>query len=200
MFEYETEAKDKGYQRVAGVDEVGRGPLAGPVVAAAVILPPLTRIPGLDDSKKLSPATRERLFPQIQQAACDFGLGIVPEDVIDRINILQASRLAMKKAVEQLQDPPDLILVDGNHAIETGIDQRTIVGGDRLSHSIAAASVLAKVTRDRLMEDYNREYPQYGFDRHKGYGTELHRERIERFGPCAIHRRTFKGVKEHCRE
>jgi ribonuclease HII len=196
LLEYETKAVAGGYKNIAGVDEAGRGPLAGPVVAAAVIFPAKIDIAGLDDSKKLSPKKREELFPQIQAEAVAYGVAIVDREVIDEINILQASRLAMKQAVEQLQPIPDLLLIDGNQKIDSSLDQWAIVKGDSKSMSIAAASVLAKVTRDRLMEDYHKLYPQYEFHRHKGYGTKLHRALIEEHGPCPIHRSTFKGVSE----
>ena len=196
MFKYEIEAKHIGFRCVAGVDEAGRGPLAGPVVASAVALSSADRLKGLTDSKKLSRRERENFFPRIQNLARGFGIGVVAEDVIDKINILQASLLAMKIAVEKMGLPVDFLLIDGVHPIESEIEQKTIVGGDGLSLSIAAASVLAKVTRDRLMENYHRQFPQYQFDRHKGYGTRLHRERIKQFGPCPIHRKTFKGVRE----
>ena len=196
QLEYEIKAVAKGYVNTAGVDEAGRGPLAGPVVAAAVIFPAKINIVGLDDSKKLSPKKREELYPQIQAEAIAYGVAIVSREVIDEINILQASRLAMKKAVEQLQPVPDLLLIDGNQKIDSTLDQWAIVKGDSKSLSIAAASVLAKVTRDRIMEDYHKLYPQYEFHRHKGYGTKLHRALIEEHGPCPIHRNTFKGVSE----
>ena len=196
QLEYEIKAVAKGYVNTAGVDEAGRGPLAGPVVAAAVIFPAKINIVGLDDSKKLSPKKREELYPQIQAEAIAYGVAIVSWEVIDEINILQASRLAMKKAVEQLQPVPDLLLIDGNQKIDSTLDQWAIVKGDSKSLSIAAASVLAKVTRDRIMEDYHKLYPQYEFHRHKGYGTKLHRALIEEHGPCPIHRNTFKGVSE----
>ncbi len=196
MFKYEIAAERNGYRYVAGVDEAGRGPLAGPVVASAVALSSADGLEGLTDSKKLSQREREKYFPMIQNSARGFGIGIVAENVIDEINILQASLLAMKIAVENMNLLVDFLLIDGIHGIESEIKQKTIVGGDRLSLSIAAASVLAKVTRDRLMESYHREFPQYKFDRHKGYGTRLHREKIEQFGPCPIHRKTFKGVRE----
>jgi len=199
MFSYETKAKRQGCRRIAGIDEAGRGPLAGPVVAAAVILPGDCRLEGVRDSKKLSPAMREKLFPLIRQTAVAFGIAVVEVEIIDAINILQATRLAMQRAVEQLSGPPDFLLIDGNRRIDSPIGQRTIVGGDNRSRSIAAASVLAKVTRDRLMMQYHGQYPQYTFDRHKGYGTRLHRDRIKTFGPCPIHRRTFKGVREFLR-
>ena len=196
QLEYEIKAVAKGYVNTAGVDEAGRGPLAGPVVAAAVIFPAKINIVGLDDSKKLSPKKREELYPQIQAEAIAYGVAIVSREVIDEINIMQASRLAMKKAVELLQPVPDLLLIDGNQKIDSTLDQWAIVKGDSKSLSIAAASVLAKVTRDRIMEDYHKLYPQYEFYRHKGYGTKLHRALIEEHGPCPIHRNTFKGVSE----
>ena len=196
LLEYETKGIAKGYENIAGIDEAGRGPLAGPVVAAAVIFATKVDIAGLDDSKKLSPKKREELFPQIQAKASAYGIAIVNREMIDEINILQASRLAMKQAVEQLQPIPDLLLIDGSQKIDSALDQWAIVRGDSKSLSIAAASVLAKVTRDRIMEDYHKLYPQYEFYRHKGYGTKLHRELIEEHGPCPIHRSTFKGVSE----
>jgi len=196
MFAYETAAKVKEYQAVAGVDEAGRGPLAGPVVAAAVLLAPDSKFNGLDDSKKLSPKIREKFFMIIKEQALSYGIGIVDVEKIEKINILQASLLAMKHAVENLSLKPDLLLIDGNQAIDTDIKQWTIVKGDSLSQSIAAASVLAKVTRDKLMEQYHEKFPQYAFNKHKGYGTSLHRDLIKKYGPCPIHRRTFKGVCE----
>jgi len=195
LWDYEIKARDKGYGFVAGVDEAGRGPLAGPVVAAAVVLTPSAVLEGLDDSKKLSPAKREELFPKIQAMA--HGVAVVNPEVIDEINILQAARLAMKQAVEKILSTPDLLLIDGNQKIDSPIKQWVIVKGDAKSFSIAAASILAKVTRDRIMEDYHHLYPQYEFARHKGYGTQLHRELIAEHGPCPIHRRTFRGVTEY---
>ncbi len=197
LLEFEVKAGQQGFKSIAGVDEAGRGPLAGPVVAAAVIFPVQIEIADLDDSKKLSPKKREELFPLIQESALSYGVGIVDEKVIDEINILQAARLAMKQAVEKLQISPDLLLIDGNQKIESTLNQWAIVKGDSKSLSIAAASVLAKVTRDRIMEDYHRIYPQYEFNRHKGYGTKLHRSLIQEHGPCPIHRSTFKGVSEY---
>ena len=196
MLEYENTARTKGYNIIVGVDEAGRGPLAGPVVAAAVAYAPEGQLVGLDDSKKISPQARERLFPIIKDQALGHGIGIVDVATIDEINILQAALLAMKYAVSALPEKPDILLIDGNKRIVTEVEQWTIVKGDSLSQSIAAASVLAKVTRDRLMEKYHEEFPQYEFDRHKGYGTRLHRDLIREHGPCSIHRRTFKGVKE----
>ena len=195
LWDYEIKAREQSYQFVAGVDEAGRGPLAGPVVAAAMVLPMDVILEGLDDSKKLSPAKRDELFPKIQKMI--HGIAVVSPEVIDEINILQAARLAMKQAVEKLSSVPDLLLIDGNQKIDSSIEQWAIVKGDAKSISIAAASVLAKVTRDRIMEDYHRLYPQYEFARHKGYGTKLHRDLIAEHGPCPIHRRTFRGVTEY---
>jgi ribonuclease HII len=195
MRRYETKAEQMGYRQVAGVDEAGRGPLAGPVVAAAVVLPSSARLDGLTDSKKLSAAMRDAFFARIQKEALGIGIGIVEHDVIDEINILQASRLVMKHAVEKLPQPPDLLLIDGIHTIDRAEEQWTLVEGDQKSQSIAAASVLAKVTRDRLMQAYHKRYPEYGFDRHKGYPTASHKEQIRRHGACPIHRKTFRGVK-----
>lgn len=197
MQDHEREAEHSGYRSVAGVDEAGRGPLAGPVVAAAVVLPRDISLPGLRDSKKMSATLRARLFGQIIKKCTGFGIARVDETTIDEINILQAALLAMKRAVEQLPLEPDLLLIDGNHGIECKTHQKTIIGGDDVSLSIAAASVLAKVTRDRLMEEYHKQYPRYEFSRHKGYGTRLHKERIREYGPCPIHRKTFKGVAEY---
>ncbi len=197
LWDYEMDAREKGYQSVAGVDEAGRGPLAGPVVAAAVILTLDADLQGLDDSKKLSLKKREELFPKIQMQSIAYGVAVVSPAVIDEINILQATRLAMKQAVEKLMSVPDLLLIDGNQKIDFALEQWAIVKGDSKSFSIAAASVLAKVTRDRIMDDYHHLYPQYEFSQHKGYGTKLHRELIVKYGPCPIHRRTFKRVKEY---
>ncbi len=196
MLKYETQAANKGYRFVIGVDEAGRGPLAGPVVAGAVLLPPEVSLDGLDDSKKLSQKSREKFFSQITRTALAYGVGIVSVETIERINILQAALLAMKQAVENCNLPADLLLIDGNQRVDHPAAQWTIVGGDRKSLSIAAASVLAKVTRDRIMQEYHKNYPEYEFDRHKGYPTKRHREKIRQFGPCPIHRKTFKGVKE----
>ena len=197
LWGYEIKAREKGYRLIAGADEAGRGPLAGPVVAAAVVLPPDAILQGLDDSKKLSPAKREELFPKIQTQAIAYGVAVVNPEVIDEINILQAALLAMKQAVEMFPSDPDLLLIDGNQKIDSSIEQWTIVKGDAKSFSISAASVLAKVTRDHIMEDYHHLYPKYEFARHKGYGTRLHRDLIAEHGPCPIHRSTFKGVAEY---
>jgi ribonuclease HII len=197
LWDYEIKAGKKGYRLIAGVDEAGRGPLAGPVVAAAVVLPADAILQGLDDSKKLSPTRREELFPKIQTQAVVYGVAVVNPEVIDKINILQAALLAMQQAVEQLEPVPDLLLIDGNQKTASSIEQWAIVKGDSKSLSIAAASVLAKVTRDHIMQDYHQLYPQYEFARHKGYGTKLHRDLIAEHGPCPIHRSTFKGVTEY---
>ena len=197
LWDYEIKAGKKGYRLIAGVDEAGRGPLAGPVVAAAVVLPADAILQGLDDSKKLSPTRCEELFPKIQTQAVVYGVAVVNPEVIDKINILQAALLAMQQAVEQLQPVPDLLLIDGNQKTASSIEQWAIVKGDSKSLSIAAASVLAKVTRDHIMQDYHQLYPQYEFARHKGYGTKLHRDLIAEHGPCPIHRSTFKGVTEY---
>jgi ribonuclease HII len=197
LFEFETKASHQGFKNIAGIDEAGRGPLAGPVVAAAVIFPSQVNIQGLNDSKKLSTKKREELFPKIQEISVSYGVAVVGQKVIDKINILQAARLAMKQAVETLKITPGLLLIDGNQKIDSTLNQWPIVKGDSRSLSIAAASVLAKVTRDRIMDDYHKLYPQYEFNRHKGYGTKLHRNLIQECGPCPIHRNTFKGVAEY---
>lgn len=191
MWEIEDENYAVGFQTICGVDEAGRGPLAGPVCAAAVILPPHARIPGLNDSKKLSDKRRRELFPVIQEQALAFGIAFASEQEIDEINILQATFLAMKRAMEQLSLRPDLALVDGNRETDFGIPAKTVVKGDSLSANIAAASILAKVTRDDLMIRMADRYPEYGFEIHKGYGTRAHYAALERFGPCPIHRMTF---------
>ena len=190
-FEFEINAKRKGYTAVCGVDEAGRGPLAGPVVAAAVILPPHAEIPGLNDSKKLSDKRRRELFPVIKEQAIAFGIGIATEKEIDDINILQATYLAMERALAQLQVKPDLALIDGNRAKDFGLPVRTVIKGDSLSASIAAASVLAKVTRDDMMLEMAESCPGYGFEIHKGYGTKAHYAALTELGPSPIHRMTF---------
>ena len=197
MEDWEHQLRQQGYRTVAGVDEAGRGPLAGPVVAGAIVLPENGDFEGLNDSKKLSEAQRDYFYEKLTESTPNWSVAVVEVGVIDEINILQAARLAMKQAVENLSVCPDMVLVDGNREIAVGMEQKTLVGGDRRCLSIAAASVLAKVTRDRLMQDLHRRFPGYGFDRHKGYGTELHRARIAELGPCLEHRKTFKGVKEY---
>ena len=191
LWVYEREAFAGGVKLVCGVDEAGRGPLAGPVCAAAVILPPGIGIPGLNDSKKLTDKKRRELYDIITEQAVSFGVAFAGEQEIDEINILQATFLAMQRAMEKLDPAPELALIDGNRAKDFGLPVRTIVGGDGLSASIAAASILAKVTRDRLMEEYDAQYPQYGFAVHKGYGTKRHYEALRAFGPCPIHRQSF---------
>ncbi len=189
--QYEHALHMRGIRFIAGVDEAGRGPLAGPVVAAAVILPEGVCIPGVDDSKKLTAAKRDALYEVILACALATGTGIVGHEEIDRINILQATYRAMHLALAALSITPEHVLVDGNRFAGTGIPFTTIVDGDALSHSIAAASIIAKVTRDRILCDYDRAYPGYGFARHKGYGTAQHRAAIIALGPCPIHRITF---------
>ena len=198
MWHYENETRKQGHEIIAGIDEAGRGPLAGPVVAASVILPENCRVEGLNDSKKLSEKKRNLIFQIIRQKAVAIGIGITYENIIDQINILQAARAAMADSVSRLSCKPDFLLIDGNQKIPSIIPQLTIKKGDALSASIAAASVIAKVTRDRMMLHYDGIYPQYGFSRHKGYGTQDHLKNISKFGPCKIHRKTFKGVKEYC--
>ena len=187
----------RDYHRIAGVDEVGRGPLAGPVVAAAVVLPRDGIQEKLFDSKQISSKKREHLYETILSEAQGVGIGIIGHEEIDRINILQATLKAMALAIGNLSPPPDFILIDGPHGITLPIPQKPIRKGDQLSNSIAAASIVAKVTRDRLMMEYHQRYPLYNFARHKGYPTRIHREAIRQYGCCEIHRRTFKGVKEH---
>jgi ribonuclease HII len=194
---YEHRAARTGVRHIAGVDEAGRGPLAGPVVAAAVVLPPDFREPGVTDSKKLTPGRRERLYEVIYRYALTVGIGIVDAAEIDRINILQASLQAMTVAVANLAPRPDHLLIDGTFPIFLDLPQEPIPKGDALSISIAAASIVAKVTRDRLMDIYHIHYPCFGFSRHKGYPTADHRRAIADFGCSPIHRRTFRGVREH---
>jgi len=184
---------DRG--RVAGVDEAGRGPLAGPVCVAAVILPQDYDLPGLDDSKRLGAAKRERLAPKIEEQAIAFAVEFVGVAEIDRFNILQATLLGMQRAVGRLHPYPDRALIDGNRAPRLACEAMTIIGGDGLVASISAASVLAKVHRDRLMCQLHLEYPQYGFDRHKGYPSAYHLERLNALGPCPIHRKSFAPVR-----
>lgn len=198
MWEIEDENYAEGFRVICGVDEAGRGPLAGPVCAAAVILPPHTRIPGLNDSKKLSDKKRRELFPVICEQALAYGIGMATEQEIDEINILQATFLAMQRAMDGLQVRPDLALIDGNRQKDFGLPVKTVVKGDSLSANIAAASVLAKVTRDDLMIRQATEFPEYGFEIHKGYGTKAHYAALEQYGPSPIHRMTFlKKFYEH---
>ena len=191
LWAYEHAAFSDGYKLVCGIDVAGRGPLAGPVYAAAVILPPDCRIEGLNDSKKLTDKRRCELYDVIVENAVAYGIAFASHQEIDEINILQATFLAMERAMQQLSPQPELALIDGNRTKDFGLPVRTIVKGDSLSASIAAASILAKVTRDRLMEEYDAQYPQYGFAVHKGYGTKRHYEALREFGPSPIHRKTF---------
>ena len=189
--EYEQKAVEAGFVRVCGCDEAGAGPLAGPVYAAAVILPDGAVVDGLNDSKKLSDKRRRVLFDEITAQAVTYGIAFATEQEIDEINILQATFLAMRRALAQLSIQPSIALIDGNRETDFGLPVRTIVKGDSLSANIAAASILAKVTRDDFMLEQAKLYPEYGFDIHKGYGTKVHYEALRKYGPCPIHRRTF---------
>lgn len=191
MWEIENACFEEGYKIICGVDEAGRGPLAGPVCAAAVILPPNVQIPGLNDSKKLTDKKRRELMPIIKETAIAYGIAFASEQEIDEINILQATYLAMHRAIDQLAVKADLALVDGNRAGDFGLPVKTVVKGDSLSASIAAASVLAKVTRDDVMLELAEKYPEYAFDVHKGYGTKAHYAALTQHGPSPIHRMTF---------
>lgn len=191
MWQIEQSFFEKGYDVICGVDEAGRGPLAGPVCAAAVILPANIEIPGLDDSKKLSDKRRRELFPLIKEKAIAYGIAFVDHSKIDEINILQATYLAMEQAIAQLAVKPQLALVDGNRAKDFGVPVETVVHGDSLSASIAAASVLAKVSRDDYMVEMAKLYPEYGFEIHKGYGTKAHYAALTDHGHCTIHRMSF---------
>lgn len=191
---FDERIQSRGFACLVGIDEAGRGPLAGPVVAAAVVLPEGVELSGVHDSKKLSPARRNICYDKIHACATDVGVGCVEVAEIDRINILQATFQAMVQAVAHLKVAPDLLLIDGPYTLPVAIAQRGVPGGDRRSLSIAAASIVAKVHRDRLMMHYHRLYPAYGFDRHKGYPTREHLERLRRHGPCPIHRLSFRGV------
>lgn len=193
-FLHESVAWNAGYGLIAGVDEAGRGPLAGPVVAAAVIIPEGTTLEGVKDSKEMTEKERERAFSVISEKAFAFSIGVVSHSFIDRFNILRASLEAMKQAISSLDPAPEYLLVDGIHAVPVSIPQKCLKKGDRLSLSISAASVMAKVYRDRIMRSYHEAFPEYGFFENKGYGTVRHREAISRCGPCKIHRLTFKGV------
>ncbi len=188
---YEKEGYSKGYLYIGGIDEAGRGPLAGPVVASVVVFKPNTKIEGINDSKKLSEAKREELFDIIKEQAIDYGIGIVNNEEIDEINILNATYLAMKKALNCLKNTPDYLLIDAATIPGINIDQKPIIKGDSKSISIAAASILAKVTRDNIMYQYDEMFPEYGFKSHKGYGTKEHYEAIEKYGITRIHRKSF---------
>jgi ribonuclease HII len=194
---FERQALNRGYRVIAGIDEAGRGALCGPVMAAAVILPIGMSINGVDDSKKLSPQTREQLFDEIMTKALSVGIGFGSPELIDRINILQATRHAMLEAVSNLFPQPDMLLIDGITTIDAPLPQKTIKKGDSLSLTISAASIVAKVSRDRLMRELDILHPGYGFATHKGYGCASHMEAIRLLGPSPVHRLTFRGVKEH---
>lgn len=189
--EFEKEALAKGYKSVCGVDEAGRGPLAGPVCAAAVILPEGVIIDGVNDSKKLSEKKRESLFNVIREQALSYSIAYATVDEIEEFNILNATMLAMRRAIDGLEIKADYAMIDGNKIPPIDIDAECIVKGDAKSMSIACASILAKVSRDRLLYKYAEEYPMYGFDKHKGYGTKVHREAILKYGPCPYHRKSF---------
>ncbi len=191
--QYERVLQGQGYARIAGVDEVGRGPLAGPVVCAAVIMPldDDSLIEGVDDSKKLSAKKREELAERIKARAVCYSIVEVDEKQIDEINILEATKLGMKRAIESLETPSEVVLTDGNMTIDVATKQHSVIHGDALSYSIGAASIIAKVYRDRLLDEYAETYPQYGFEKNKGYGTAAHIQAIKEYGLCPIHRRTF---------
>lgn len=195
MYEYENQLLNEGYHLICGCDEAGRGPLAGPVFAGAVILHPSQKIEGLNDSKQLSEKVRERLFGEIIEKALAYGIAYVSEEEIDRINIYQSSKLAMLKAIANLNITPDFIISDAMPLKESGIPFQAIVKGDTLSASIAAASILAKVSRDRYMKDMSIQFPNYGFEKHKGYPTQAHIEAIRKYGILSIHRKTFEPIK-----
>jgi ribonuclease HII len=194
--EFELEARRCGYRRIAGLDEAGRGPLAGPVVASAVVLPSRCRLIGCDDSKLLSESEREQLYMVIRKRAVSIGIGSATEQEIDRLNILEATRLAMHRALAGLMPKPDCLLIDAISLPSCPIPVRSIIKGDALCMSVAAASIVAKVTRDRLMAEYHRVYPHYNFLSHKGYGTEEHLQQLATQGPCQIHRRTYAPVAD----
>ena len=191
---FERNARSAGYARIAGLDEAGRGPLAGPVVAAAVVLPPDLFITGVTDSKQVPEPERERLYDEIRGQALCFGIGIVDELTIDEVNIYQATIIAMERALQALSPQPDYLLLDAMTLSRISIPQKSLIKGDCRSHSIAAASILAKVTRDRLMRDLHKKFPQYNFEKHKGYGTKEHLALIQKYGPCDAHRKSFNPV------
>lgn len=197
LWAFEKNAATRGYARIAGLDEAGRGPLAGPVVAAAVVLGPSFPADGVFDSKQLSEKKREALYAHIHANAVSIGIGVVDAGEIDRINILNASLLAMSQAVQQLNPSPDFLLVDGTFPVPVNLPQKPIVKGDARSVSIAAASIVAKVTRDGIMRKYDEDYPGFGFAQNKGYPTRAHREALKKYGYCPIHRQTYKGVNDH---
>ena len=190
--EYEKELRNKGYKYICGIDEAGRGPLAGPVVVASVIMPENSMIEGINDSKKVSEKKREKLYDLILEEAISYGVGIIGQDEIDEINILNATKQGLTTSLKELTKKPDLIIVDALTHIDTlGIPYESIIKGDAKCYSISAASIIAKVTRDRIMREWDKIYPQYGFAQHKGYGTAAHINAIKEFGPCPLHRRSF---------
>ena len=191
MLEIEESLYEKGYKLVCGVDEAGRGPLCGPVVAAAVILKPGQMIDGVNDSKKISEKKREKLYEDIMANALAVGVGMSDVDVIEEVNILNATKLAMKQAISNLKIQPEYVLIDGNQMIDITMDAETVVSGDAKSESIAAASIIAKVTRDRMLLEWDKEYPEYGFAKHKGYGTKAHIDAIGKYGLTPLHRKSF---------
>ena len=192
--EKENELRKRGFNSICGIDEAGRGPLAGPVVVASVIMPAESNIEGVNDSKKISEKKREKLYEQILDEAISYGVGIVGQDEIDEINILNATKKGLTMSLQELTVKPDLIIVDAlNHIDTIGIPYESIIKGDAKCYSISAASIIAKVTRDRIMREWDKVYPEYGFERHKGYGTSAHIEAIKEYGLCPIHRRSFTG-------
>ncbi len=195
-YAFDEAVRKDGFEIITGVDEAGRGPLAGPVVAAAVILPREIKIDGVRDSKKIPEGEREQLFREILINALDIGVGIVGAEEIDRVNILKATILAMHNAITGLSKKTDIILIDALRIPSIKITQKPVIKGDAKSASIAAASIIAKVVRDRIMVEYHSLYPHYGFDRHKGYGTRVHLDRIREYGPCPIHRKSFQKVMD----
>lgn len=195
MKEIENSLYEEGYMLIAGVDEAGRGPLAGPVCAAAVILPPDAEIEGINDSKKLSAKKRDALFDKIKETAIAYSIEFVSPQIIDDINIRQATALAMHNAVENLKEKADFVIIDGNDNIPYNIPYKYVIKGDAKSQTIAAASILAKVSRDRLLEEMDKKYPEYGFAKHKGYGTKAHMEAIQKYGVSEVHRKSFMTDK-----
>ncbi len=193
---FEKKAKKLGARIIAGIDEAGRGPLAGPVVAAAVVLLNPDCLPHLNDSKLLPADARSKLYDEIMENASAVGVGIIPPETIDQINIFQATRLAMSRAVKEISPLPDYLLIDGRISLDISIPQQAIIKGDRLCFSVAAAGIIAKVTRDRIMMELHEQFPQYGFARHKGYATQAHKDAIAKHGPSPVHRMCFRGVKE----
>ena len=190
--QYESELRNKGYKYICGIDEAGRGPLAGPVVVASVIMPENSMIEGVNDSKKVSEKKREKLYDLILEKAISYGVGIIGQDEIDEINILNATKKGLTTSLKELTQKPDLIIVDALTHIDTlGIPYESIIKGDAKCYSISAASIIAKVTRDRIMREWDKIYPQYGFAQHKGYGTSAHINAIKEYGPCPLHRKTF---------